>query len=265
MHILNWNVRPNSVYTLYIEMEKDGEPFNGQIYGYENGDLWGNGTFTGYANTPYHINTSHNAKYITIGFNYGKDLPIGTTLVSKNMRLYLGEENPAYIPHSHSTTLIEMPTRLETVKVVRPIMENGAINTGTGASYDDGDALVRNVRTKDYLPVQPGEIIKFYNNGEGRAVNIHYYDINKQFVKYEFYDGVSTRPTVPKDCYFVRMYCGKSACSDITLTRQAYKPIQLNSLPNGVCDEIIMKPNSNKAQLVQRVGKVVLDGCGLYL
>ena len=258
------DVRPNSTYTLYIEMEKDGEPYNGQIYGYENDKVWGNGTFTGYANTPYHIKTSHNAKYITIGFNYGKDFPIGTKLVAKNMRLYLGEESPVYIPHAHSTTLIEMPTRLETVKVVRPIMENGAINTGTGVSYDDGDALVRNVRTKDYLPVQPGEIIKFYNNGQGRAVNIHYYDIDKQFIKYEFYDGTSTRPTVPKDCHFARMYCGKSACSDITLTRQAYKPIQLNSLPNGVYDEIIMKPNSNKAQLVQRVGKVVLDGSGDY-
>ena len=254
------DVRPNSVYTLYMEMEKDGEPYNGQIYGYENDKVWGNGTFTGYANTPYHIRTSQNAKYITIGFNYGKDFPIGTTFVTRNMRLYLGEESPVYIPHAHNTTLIEMPTRLETVKIVRPVLEKGAINTGTGASYDDGDALVRNVRTKDYLPVQPGEIIKFYNNGQGRAVNIHYYDINKQFVKYEFYDGVSTRPTVPKDCYFVRMYCGKSACSDITLTRQAWKPIQLNSLPNGVCDEIIMKPNSNKTQLVQRVGKVVLDG-----
>lgn len=166
----------------------------------------------------------------------------------------------SYIPHAHNTTLIEMPTRLETVKVVRPVMENGSINSGNGANYDIDDALVKNVRTKDYLPVQPGEIIKFYNNGRGRAVNMNYYDINKQFVKYEFYDGVSTRPTVPKDCYFVRMYCGKSACSDITLTRQAWKPIQLNSLPNGVCDEIIMKPNSNKTQLVQRVGKVVLDG-----
>ena len=254
------DIRPNSVYTLYIEMEKDGEPFNGQIYVYENDKVWGNGIFAGYANTMYHLRTSQNAKYITIGFNYGKNFPIGTTFVSKNMRLYLGEESPVYIPHAHNTTLIEMPTRLETVKVVKPVMENGAINTGTGASYDDGDALVKNVRTKEYLPVQPGEIIKFYNDGQGRAVNIHYYDINKQFIKYEFYNGTATRPTVPNDCYFVRMYCGKSACSDITLTRQAYKPIQLNSLPNGVCDEIIMKPNSNKAQLVQRVGKVILCG-----
>ena len=170
----------------------------------------------------------------------------------------------SYNNENHNTTLIEMPTRLETVKVVRPVIENGSLNQTTGANYDDGDALVKNVRTKDYLPVQPGEIIKFYNYGQGRAVNMNYYDINKQFIKYEFYDGVSTRPTVPKDCYFVRMYCGKSACSDITLTRQAWKPIQLNSLPNGVYDEIIMKPNSNKAQLVQRVGKVVLDGSISY-
>ena len=33
------NVRPNSTYTLYIEMEKDGQPYNEGIYGYENEDL----------------------------------------------------------------------------------------------------------------------------------------------------------------------------------------------------------------------------------
>lgn len=247
------NVRPNSVYTLYIEMEKDGEPFNGQIYGYENGDLWGNGTFTGYANTPYHINTSHNAKYITIGFNYGKDLPIGTTLVSKNMRLYLGEENPAYIPHAHSTTLIEMPTRLETVKVVRPVMEVGVINTGNGANAED---TTNSYLRSDFIPVHPKEFIYFLNGKSNRVVNIICYNKDKNFMCYLY----NSNDYVPENCYFVRIFVGKANTSDLTMTRMAYKPIQLNSLPNGVCDEIIMKPNSNKAQLVQRVGKLVLDG-----
>ena len=69
---------------------------------------------------------------------------------------------------------------------------------------------------------------------------------------------------VPENCYFVRIFMGKANTSDLTMTRMAYKPIQLNSLPNGVRDEVIIKPNSNKAQLVQRVGKVVLDGSGDY-
>ena len=248
------DIRPNSVYTLYIEMEKDGEPFNGQIYVYENDKVWGNGTFAGYANTMYHLRTSQNAKYITIGFNYGKDFPIGTTFVSKNMRLYLGEESPVYIPHSHNTTLIEMPTRLETVKVVRPVMEEGMIDTTNGVNMDSTTSV-----RSDYIPVQPNEFIHIKNGLSDRLANIICYDINKAYINH-LLNAPTQNGYVPKDCYFVRMHCGKSACSDLTITRQAYKPIQLNSLPNGVCDEIIMKPNSNKAQLVQRVGKVVLDG-----
>ena len=65
---------------------------------------------------------------------------------------------------------------------------------------------------------------------------------------------------MPENCYFVRIFVGKANTSDLTMTRMAYKPIQLNSLPNGVYDEIIMKPNSNKAQLVQRVGKAIMCG-----
>ena len=86
---------------------------------------------------------------------------------------------------------------------------------------------------------------------------IYLYDINKNFIGYS---GVVNIAYVPENCYFIRFFMSKSNCSNLTITRQTYKPIQLNSLPNGVRDEIIMKPNSNKAQLVQRVGKVVLDG-----
>lgn len=251
------DVRPNSTYTLYIEMEKDGEPYNGQIYGYENDKVWGNGTFTGYANTPYHIRTSHNAKYITIGFNYGKDFPIGTTFVSKNMRLYLGEESPVYIPHSHSTTLIKMPTRLETVKVVRPVMEEGRIDLTNGELKDNYNNQIM-VRNANIIPVQPNDYFYCRNGQNDRYANIVCYDINKNFICY-YTQGSKIQGYLPNNCYFINFYIGKNNYSDLTITIQRNKPIQLNSLPNGICDEIIMKPNSNKAQLVQRVGKVVLD------
>ena len=245
------DVRPNSVYTLYMEMEKDGEPFNGQIYGYENDKVWGNGTFTGYANTPYHIKTSHNAKYITIGFNYGKDFPIGTTFVTRNMRLYLGEESPVYIPHTHNTTLIEMPTRLETVKVVRPVMEEGRINLTNGELEDNYNNQIM-VRNANIIPVQPNDYFYCRNGQNDRYANIACYDIDKNFICY-YTQGSKIQGYLPNNCYFINFYIGKSNCSDLTITIQRNKP-------NGVCDEIIMKPNSNKTQLIQRVGKVVLDG-----
>ena len=59
-------------------------------------------------------------------------------------------------------------------------------------------------------------------------------------------------------------------CENSTLDKQ-YEPYKSNStkipllsplrsLPNGVCDEIILDRENNKAKIIQRVGKVILDG-----
>ena len=158
----------------------------------------------------------------------------------------------SHIPYQYNTTLIEMPTRLETVKVVRPELTEGALEITNGAECASTTEWRSN-----FIPVQPNEFIKVRNSLTERLAHIDFYDINRNFISYS---GVVNATYVPDNCYFIRFFMSKVNCSDLTITRQAWKPIQLNSLPNGVYDEIIMKPNSNKVQLVQRVGKVVLDG-----
>ena len=257
------NIKPSTRYCLRWVSDNGG-----MIYVYTT-ELWDSAnqlTATHGSDGKAIFYTPANTDKIVIGLNYGdtNGLSGKDYRTLSDIALYeIGvneeiTEKPAYIPHAHNTTRIEMPTRLETVKVVRPVIESGSIHTETGESFDRDDAPVRNVRTS-YIPVEPNEMIKFYNGNSGRAVNVFYYDIDKQFIGFEYYDGTSASPTVPKNCYFVRMYCGKATCDDITFVRSAYKPIQLNSLPNGTSDEIIIKPNTNKAQLVQRVGKTILD------
>ncbi|MBQ8234458.1 MAG: hypothetical protein IJZ36_02595, partial [Bacilli bacterium] len=158
----------------------------------------------------------------------------------------------SYNNENHNTTLIEMPTRLETIKVVRPELTEGALEITNGAECTSTTEWRSN-----FIPIQPNEFIKVRNGSEERLAHIDFYDINKNFISYS---GVVNATYVPDNCYFIRFFMSKANSSDLTIIRQAWKPIQLNSLPNGVYDEIIMKPNSNKAQLVQRVGKVVLDG-----
>jgi hypothetical protein len=177
-----------------------------------------------------------------------------STHIIRNLQIEESSTSTPYIPHSHNTALIEMPTRLETVKVVRPVMEKGCIlnNNGTAADSPTEKRL-------PFIPVQPGETLTFRNGNDYRPMNTHFYDMDKNFIKYVYTNGTGDL-IIPDNCYFIRGFCRETNTSDLAITRQAYKPIQLNSLPNGVCDEIIMKPNSNKAQLVQRVGKVVLDG-----
>ena len=174
------------------------------------------------------------------------------THIIRNLQIEESSTSTQYIPHTHNTTLIEMPTRLETVKVVRPELTEGALEITNGAECASTTEWRSN-----FIPVQPNEFIKVRNSSTERLAHIDFYDINKNFISYS---GVVNATYVPDNCYFIRFFMSKVNCSDLTITRQAWKPIQLNSLPNGVYDEIIMKPNSNKVQLVQRVGKVVLDG-----
>ena len=162
-----------------------------------------------------------------------------------------------YQQHQHNTTSLPMPTRLETVKVVRPEMENGVINTGNGANAED---TTNSYLRSDFIPVQPKEFIYFLNGNSDRVVNIICYNKDKNFMCYLY----NSNDYVPENCYFVRIYMGKANTSDLTMIRMAYKPIQLNSLPNGVKDEIIIEPVSNKAKLIQRVGKVVFDGSEVW-
>ena len=156
-----------------------------------------------------------------------------------------------------------MPTRLETVKVVRPEMISGAY---------DGDKWIVPVQNitvcnKDVIPVRPNMEVTPFNGATSMAVNYAFYDINKKFIisythNHNGFNG--SKCIVPDNAYFMGVHRYATNTDDFTIYLKEYKPIQLNSLPNGVCDEIIMKPNSNKAQLVQRVGKVVLDGSISY-
>ena len=83
---------------------------------------------------------------------------------------------------------------------------------------------------------------------------------------------------IPSGWYTLRMSV-KNANEEVNITnimvekdtKTTYEPRKSNStkipllsslrsLPNGVCDEIILDRENNKAKIVQRVGKVVLDG-----
>ena len=204
------------------------------------------------------ITTTALAQYMRITISNGEG-DVNNEVTITNIQVEKSSSVTSYTPHSHNTTLIEMPTRLETVKVVRPKMISGAY---------DGDKWIIPVQNitvcnKDVIPVQPNMEVTPFNGATSMAVNYAFYDINKKFIisythNHNGFDG--RKCIVPDNAYFMGVHRYATNTDDFTIYLKEYKPIQLNSLPNGVCDEIIMKPNSNKAQLVQRVGKVVLDG-----
>ena len=208
--------------------------------------------------------TPSDCNEITIRFYCSSENTItGCTSTYTNPQLQESPTATPYQPHKENSTIINMPMQLETVEVVKvdrvKDMEIGAINHGTGANNDSSTSL----RTKNYIPVQPSMHITYCNNGVERATHFIYYDINKNFIGARVYEsGVTSKGTVttPDNCYFIRLYHAVTNVDNLTITKQQYKPIALNELPNGVKDELIINRATSSAKLIQRVGKIVLDG-----
>ena len=204
--------------------------------------------------------TPSDCNKITIRFYCSSDnTVIGGTSTYVNPQL---EESPTatpYQPHKENSTIINMPTQLETVEVVKPIIEVGSIAIDNGQNSDN----INNRRSKDYTSVESNMTLTFMNGNTYRAENVYLYDINKNYISTVYTNG-SGDLIIPKDCYFIRFSSGTTNTSDISVIKKQYKPIALNSLPNGVKDELIINRVTSSAKLIQRVGKVVLDGQDIW-
>ena len=203
------------------------------------------------------IGYKYMAIYIYSGSGFSED---GYNYTNVEIGLCLGTlDDYTYQPHEENSTIINMPMQLETVEVVRPIIEVGRLATTDGQNYEDTGSR----RSKDYIPVEPGMILTFMNGNVYRAENVYLYDINKNYIGTVYSNG-SRDLTAPKDCYFIRFYSGTANTSDISVIKKQYKPIALNELPNGVKDELIINRATSSAKLIRRVGKVVLDGQDIW-
>lgn len=247
-------VEPNTTYYLSYDTKDNGVAINSHAYVYSNCETWGGSLIKqhGEAQNGFTFTTHSDTEYIVIGLGYAllennKEIEVSNLILSRS--------ETTYEPYKSNGTKINMPTQLETVEVVRPIMEVGGILVGDGTNYEDTGSR----RTKDYIPVEPNMKLTFMNGNAYRAENVYLYGINKNYIGSKYTRG-SGDLTIPNNCYFIRFYSSSANTSDISVVKQQYKPIALNSLPNGVKDEIVIDPVSNKAKLIQRVGKVVLDG-----
>lgn len=250
---IEYKLKPNTKYTLrlktndkasWIHIAIDGDNTSTNIGGFTDG--WTK-TFT----------TNSTGK-VTIGIHANTDSNVENTL--SEIQLEEGSVAIPYQPHEENTTIINMPTQLETVEVVKPNMEMGAINNTNGQECASVNGTEKRLL---FTPVLPKEILTFRNGTSYRAMNVHFYDINKNFIKYQYTSGTGDL-VVPESCYFIRGFCRMTDTHDLTITKKQYKPIALNELPNGVKDELIINRATSSAKLIQRVGKVVLDGSENY-
>ena len=105
-----------------------------------------------------------NAKYLL----YFSGITEGTALEDIKVQIEEGNEVTPYQPHKENSTIINMPMQLETVKVVKPISEDGALEQSNGSECASAN---NNEQRFDYIPVQPNDRVEIYNNSEYRAMN----------------------------------------------------------------------------------------------
>lgn len=144
---------------------------------------------------------------------------------------------------------------------------------GDDGEYDCGEEVesTNNVRSKDFVRVNPGDILTYSNAGVDRGLNVYYYDANKNFMYKR--SGTSSKISIPNGCYYIRYYHfptnsdstqlehGNTA-TDYTEALLNQKTIKLNEplrkLPNGIKDRIIKKDGQWVVE--RKLKEVTLNG-----
>ena len=92
----------------------------------------------------------------------------------------------------------EQPT--ETIEVV-PELEVGTISQSTGENAEVTDRM----RTKDFIPVKPGDVIKPSNDigNQANYINLVHYNSNKEFISI---GGFNSSFEIPENCAYIRYF-----------------------------------------------------------
>ena len=130
-------------------------------------------------------------------------------------------------------------------------------------TYDYEKTGNANAKVRFFTIVDGGT--KTYVGDDGFTGNFTFKAKSTDVVYMSFYSSTSATSTVGDYVIYKNIQLEESSTET---PHQSYKsnstkiPLlsPLRSLPNGVCDEIVVDRMSNKAKLIQRVGSVVLDG-----
>lgn len=115
-------------------------------------------------------------------------------------------------------------------------------------------------RCVDYLEINKyTNHIELLNNNKYQWFHLYLYDKNKKFISMQSSQSMAMSGVslpINKKAKFFR-FSTTASLGDFEV-----KQIYFNepySLPNGVCDEIVLDRENNKAKIIQRVGKVILN------
>ena len=181
--------------------------------------------------------------------------------------IMISTDNVEYLPYEHT----EISATVTGKNLFDGIIEAGYINVNTGQNTGS-----INVRTKNYIPIQPNTQYTI-SSDTSHDTWACYYDNNFSFISnQQIKSNTSGTFTTPKNAYYIRWYDALSTGEtpewqlEQSPTASSYEEYKSNSLtidlqgnelcslPNGTKDEVNII--NGEALLTKRIGKVVLDG-----
>ena len=156
-----------------------------------------------------------------------------------------------YEPYKSNNTKIPLLSSSSNIE-----MEYGNFNeVGEESPHNDMKRCVNYLKISKHT-----NHIELLNNNKYEWFHLYLYDENKKFISVQFshsmaMDGVSL--PINKKAKFFR-FSTTPFLGDFEVKQIYFN--EPRSLPNGVRDEIILDRENSKAKIIQRVGKVVLDG-----
>ena len=181
--------------------------------------------------------------------------------------IMISTDNVEYLPYEHT----EISATVTGKNLFDGIIEAGYINVNTGQNTGS-----INVRTKNYIPIQPNTQYTI-SSDTSHDTWACYYDNNFSFISnQQIKSNTSGTFTTPKNAYYIRWYDALSTGEtpewqlEQSPTASSYEEYKSNSLiidlqgnelcslPRGTKDELVVE--NGIAKIIKRVGKVVLDG-----
>ena len=188
-------------------------------------------------------------RFIKINTHDNNNLPVDSKMiVCKN-----STNEQQYESYKSNNTKIPLLLSLQTV-VEDVHMTQGSLDNATGVELVDTTCVRSN-----FIEVAEDTPIAFRNGGLERMAHILAYDSKKRYVEKL---GIVSSCSIPqdKDIKYVRIFMNANNYEKLTISKYIKAYNGLASLPNGVCDELIVDRTKKKATLIQRIKSTVFNG-----
>lgn len=216
------NLESNKTYTFKGNCDKGFNVDNGFIYLLLNNSS-SKATRINTGNTTFQVSES-GVYYVRLDIRDSSQ-----TYIFSDLMILEGDYTNQDIPYFKGMKSVKMPV-LSTIgkNLNNSDIEIGSILDSTGLPTSSVDVK----RTKDFIKIKPNTSLVF--SSDDAITRIFYYDINMNFIKWEYSNTTSIKITTPINCYYVKVRFASTNSTYLQIEQNTqsteYEPYKSNIL-----------------------------------